>query len=305
MANSKKINSKKTVKEFCGTMFEVFANPEGWIKARPTQDPEKAVDIVTPVSKKVCAYCPTDKCLNNIVGERMVFPDNFKDSAEFEMTRIKYFDIAKCKNEKGKVFFIIIRDTLPRLIETGRCIWCKSAYAERLPNVNKLRERLSSAERIKKYYWVVWRWGESEKVSADKAGVYGQLEGMMVDEVNTFLYKNPWKCKHCYRVFGYDGRDEEGQALFAKLAEQVRMKDLKESFMRFKILEKDVVFKHAKCPFCSTQYNYGAYELESLVQLILDPTGFYIAKRRCSNCKSLYFVVSDVYDMYKSDKKNY
>ena len=130
MSSSQKVNPKKTVKEFYGTMFEVFANDEGWIKTRPTKDPKKAVDIVTPSSKKVCAYCPTDKCLNNIVGECVLFSEDFRDVNGFKASRIKYFDIAKCKKEQEKVYFIIVRDSQPKPVEKGRCIWCKSGYTE-------------------------------------------------------------------------------------------------------------------------------------------------------------------------------
>ncbi|MCX5698668.1 MAG: hypothetical protein NTX01_03095 [Candidatus Omnitrophica bacterium] len=299
MNTSQNDNPKKTVKEFYGTMFEIFANPEGWIKARPTQDPQKAVDIVTPVSKKICAYCPTDKCLSNIVGERMVFPEHFKEAAGFELTHIEYFDIAKCKQGQGKIFFIVIRDTQPRILERGRCIWCKSPYVEKMLNIADLRKNISSSDRVKKYNWVVWK----ENAGSDEETIHAQMEGLKVDEVNTLLFKAPWKCKHCYRIFGHEGYDPEGRGLFNKLVEEVRMKDLKESFARLRIPAEKVVFKHAKCPNCLTQFDYDACESECLLELIIDPAGFYIAKRKCAKCNNQYFVVSDVYDMHKRDKK--
>ena len=301
MSIPQKDNPKKTVREFYGTMFEVYPNTDGWVHIGPTQDPEKAIDIVTPVSKKVCAYCPTDKCLNNIVGESMVFPEHLKDADGFKVSRIKYFDIAKCKNGQGKKYFIIIRDSQPRLLEKGRCIWCKSGHVERLPNVTEARKNLSSPENLKKYHWTVWK--EEENAGPDEEIVYGQLIGMRVDEVNTFLFKDSWKCKHCYRVFGHAGDDQEGHVLFNKLVYEVRIRDLKEGFVTLKIPDELVVFNHSKCPSCSTQFNYEACELECLLELTIDSVGFYIAKRRCANCSKHYFVVSDVYDMYKQKRK--
>ena len=301
MSIPQKDNPKKTVREFYGTMFEVYPKTDGWVQIGPTQDPEKAIDIVTPVSKKVCAYCSTDKCLTNIVGESMVFPEHLKDSHAFRLSRIKYFDIAKCKNEQGKKYFIIIRDSQPRLLEKGRCIWCKSAHVERLPNVAEARRNLSSPESSKKYYWTVWK--EEENAGPDEEIVYGQLIGMRVDEVNTFLFKDPWKCKHCYRVFGHAGEDQEGNVLFNKLVYEVRIRDIKESFVTLKIPSELVVFNHSKCPSCSTQFNYGLYDSECLLEVTIDPNGFYITKRRCANCSKHYFVVSDVYDIYKQKRK--
>ncbi len=66
--------SKKVIKELYGAMFEIKTKKDGTKEAVLTEDKSKAVFILAPNDHRRCPHCSSDKCLENIVGESLVWP---------------------------------------------------------------------------------------------------------------------------------------------------------------------------------------------------------------------------------------
>jgi hypothetical protein len=142
---------------------------------------------------------------------------------------------------------------------------------------------------------MVWR---QEDGVADEGVIYAQMEGMAVDEVSIFSFKEPWKCKHCKRVFGHEVDAEEVQVLFNKLVDEVRMKSLHEYLEKLGIPKEAAVFKYVKCPSCSCPPDYGKWMADVFPSppWVREVSGFYIYKYKCQECSKEFFGVLDIYD---------
>lgn len=290
-----KRNSIKSVKELYGTMFEVVADANGKKRVVPTDDSSKAADIIVPHLKKRCpsASCGSDKCLANLTGEDiLVEPDYlYFRGAEDWSWQIRYLDIATCIND-SKYDFIIAKEEDPsRKTIRGKCIWCGSPFIEKLSDFKGIRESFFLPANIKKCRLRIL--GQLSKKNL-LSGIL--IENVTVEDLNIFVFKEPWKCNHCKRIFGYEKDLEEGQALLKKLLLEIRAEEFKELLKRLGI-DKKYFARSGKCPFCSSEINtklcLGFYPFPEGDSK--DNSSFNFYKYKCWKCNEIFFAVLDWY----------
>lgn len=288
------MGSQRSLKELYGTMFQIRICPNGRKEIVPTKDIRRAVDIIEPSqTEKICPHCQTDKCLDNIVGETLIFPEYFRRSVEG--SHIRYFDIATCKTT-GKDFAITRSIKFsPKRKTDGReiCTYCRSPYVEKISNLEEIRKSFFDPSRIKNYEWVVW--GES----GEDGFTHAQMKSMTIDEYYIFFFDDPYRCKHCKRVFGYTPFSKRGLELFNKFEKAIQTKkrtekeieqSIKNHLEKLGIDSKGLTFD-AKCPFCHWEFNefdWSAWaDKEPFIDLMED-FGTHIYKCECKECKKIF-----------------
>lgn len=277
------MSSKRSItkiKDLFGTMFEIRSDAEGKKFILPTNNPTKAEDIVPPGIRK-CPNCSSPDCLDNIVATELLFPGFW---AKDKMCGyIKYIDIATCKKNKD---FLVARKSFPDHETKGRCVWCTSPEIKKIPDIKNVRKSFFLPSNIKKYKWKLF---ESTNL------VYGNLmEGMSIDDLSLFIFKEPWKCKQCRRVFGYEEDFEEGQELMLELIARVRKHEAGEFLKKRGIEWREVAIKR-KCPYCQSEIDtkrcLGFYISEN--DLDADSAGFNHCKYSCWKCNKIFFGIID------------
>lgn len=293
--------SKKRLKNLYGVMFEIRTSITGKKECFLTQDLKRAAYIVTPKTKKRCPYCSSNKCLTNIVGESR-FPREHYLRRE-EGLFIRFLNIATCRNT-GKEFIIAKSDMLDS-VDEGQCIWCGSAYTQKISNLEDTRRSLFRPPRNKEYRLLILR-----KISRESF-TYVRIEGIAIDELNIFLFVEPWMCNHCKRIFGSgpNGHKLYEEDLFDELANEVFEKDLKEYLEGLNISDQ-ILGDDDKCPLCFSKLDFDKWFSEIRPQLIGRHESvveykrpFEVRKYKCQKCNEYFFSV--VYTNYsKENNKN-
>jgi len=309
--SSKRKKKIKFVLEFAGYSYEIIKDAEGKKHIRPTQNISKAVPILVPNSPKRCPYSPQhqdDGCLENITGEALFIPNYNVSSLDWRWD-VNYLDIATCvMTDKD---FIIAKESEPKPAEIpGRCIWCKSDYVEKISNTEGIADPFFLPSNLQKYRVISCdcRLGFSVP-NNDKAPMSGILiEGMTIEEINIFRFKEPWKCKHCRRIFGYEIDFEDGKEALECLIIAIRQRQVQEFIARMKILQEALMRTRkdgrSGCPYClseiipkKTKCNFW-FDFDEGSDF-RDVT-IVLYRYKCWKCKKFFFAILDyiIFDIY-------